>query len=398
MCLNIRRFAAIFISAMGACTVSQAQTATEFVELLGSAEQARIDAIANEWIESGHSAGLAIAIVRNNRLVLAKGYGYADIEAREPVTARTVFRVGSLTKQFTAASILLLAEQGKLSVNDRVSKYYADFPQGSEVTIRELLTHTSGVHDIVEDLLADPKLFPEFRLDRTKAELLQRIETRNPAYDFQPGTGWHYSNSGYILAGLILERVAGQPFGKFLQQNIAGPLQLGNTAVDDNDTLVAHRAQGYDAIPDQPGEFVHSQFWSLTGAEWSGSMRSTVGDLVRWHHALFAGHILEPAQVQQMITPAKLLDGRPTSEGLVPPQQTEPMSVGGYGYGLNIADLDGHRQIGHDGNVFGFSAQLNTYPDDHLTVAILSNTSGGLEGPEGPVWKAITRIALAARR
>jgi len=382
------------------CAVVQAGSAGESSGEASTSELSRttgkkIDAIANGWVRSGRSAGLAVAVARDGRVVFARGYGYANIEDKVPVTPDTVFRIGSITKQFTAAAVALLAERGQLSLDDYVAKFIPQFPAGGSVSIRRLLNHTSGVHNMVEDLFVDPKQLQLLRLDYANEELLGKLESRKPVYDFPPGTGWHYSNSGYMVAGMIAEKVSGQNLQQYLQEQIFAKLGMAHSALDDNETLVPHRAVGYDPSQAEPGTFQHAQFFSMTGAKWSGGIRSTVGDLVRWHHALFAGKVLGSAMLKEMLTPGKLLDGRPANQGQVSLDQSdEPMAEGEYALGLNISTLAGHKQIGHDGNLFGSSAVLNTYPDDRLTVVVLSNTSGGVEGGEKPVWKQIALAVL----
>lgn len=394
------KFMPWLVGVLAACAVVSAETvdaASDKVAIpeLSSATQARIDTIANAWIRSGRSAGLAVGIARDGKMVFARGYGYANLEDKIPATPDTVFRIGSITKQFTAAAVALLAERGQLSLDDPVAKFIPRFPEGGAVSLRQLLNHTSGLHNMVEDLFVDPKLLQQLRLDYSNDELLGKLESRKPLYDFPPGTGWHYSNSGYMVAGMITEKVSGQDLQQYLQEQIFAKLGMVHSAIDDNETLVPHRAVGYDPSQARPGAFQHAQFSSMTGAKWSGGIRSTVGDLVRWHHALFAGQVLGPAMLKEMLTPGKLLDGRPSNQGQVPPGQSgEPMAEGEYALGLNISALAGHKQIGHDGNLFGSSAVLNTYPDDKLTVVVLSNTSGGVEGGEKPVWKEIALAVL----
>jgi D-alanyl-D-alanine carboxypeptidase len=389
------KFASWIALALAVCVTVSARAA----DALSSATETKIDAIANGWVHSGRSAGLAVAVARGGQMMFVRGYGYANLEDKVPVTPDTVFRIASITKQFTAAAVARLAEQGKLSLEDRVAKYFPGLPNGNAVSIRQLLNHTAGIHNMVEDLFADPRQFQQLRLEYSEEELLAKLQTHQSLYDFPPGTGWHYSNTGYMLAGMIVEKVCAKALDPCLREQIFDKLGMAHSAVDDNETLVAHRAVGYDAIQNQPGDFQRTQFFSMSGAKWSGGMRSTVGDLVRWHHALLAGQVLAPGMLEQMLSPARLLDGRPARQGQVPANQaTESMAAGDYGLGLNFSKLDGHRQIGHDGNVFGFNAVLYSYPDDGLTLVVLSNTSGGLEGEGGPVWKQIAQTVLAASK
>ncbi|MBS0417018.1 MAG: beta-lactamase family protein [Proteobacteria bacterium] len=394
------KFTPLLAAVLATCAVVCAATASAASDNtspagLSSATQTRIDSIANAWIRSGRSAGLAVGIARDGTMVFARGYGYANLEDKVPVTADTVFRIGSITKQFTAAALALLAEHGQLSLEDPVSKYIPGFPKGGAVSIRRLLNHTSGIHNMVEDLLVDPRMLQQLRLDHTPEDLLANLESHPALYDFPPGTGWHYSNSGYMVAGMIAERVCREDLQQYLQEQIFTKLGMTHSAIDDNETVVEHRAVGYDPSPARPGTFQRAQFAAMSGAKWSGGIRSTLGDLVRWHDALFSGRVLGPVMLKQMLTPGKLLDGRPANQGEVPKDQSdEPMAAGEYALGLNISELAGHRQIGHDGNLFGASAILNSYPDDRLTLVVLSNTSGGVEGGKTPVWAEIALAVL----
>lgn len=381
----------LMICALLACAASAAQAA----DALSSATAAQIDAIAQAWVQAGKSAGVAVGIARDGEIIFARGYGYANLDDRVPVTPETVFRAGSIQKQFTAAAVLLLAERGKLSLDDRVAKYFPGVPQGQSVSIRQLLTHTAGIHNLADDASADPKLLQQLRLDLSPAEVLQRIESSEHLYDFPPGTAFHYSNTGYMLAGMIAEKVAGQSLRDFLQENIFAKHGLVSTAIDNDQDVVAHRAQGYDLVADRPGKFQHTAFISASVLRWSGGLRTTVGDLLRWQHALLSGRVVGQQLLREMTSPARLLDGRRTSEGVWPPGER---ARGDYGFGLYLLDIAGHKQLIHGGSINGFSGVASTSVDDGLSFVVLTNTTDGLSSRDGEVWIQIAQALLSTER
>lgn len=328
-----------------------------------------VDRFAAETLAAKTAAGLAVGILRDGRVQMVRGYGFSDLENEVPVDERTVFRIGSVTKQFTAASILLLAERGKLSVDDPLSKYLPEFDRSRKVTLRQLLNHTSGIRNYT----ADGFFKRAAREDRTTDELVRFIGGLDPLYQFEPGAAWSYSNSGYILLGAVIEKVSGQPFDQFLRSNILDPLGLRDTAMDDLDEILAHRARGYEASKDAGG-FVNTGFLSMSAAGAAGAMRSTPGDLLKWQSALFGGRLLKPASLAMMVEPARLGDGRPTSLGRVGEKEGKPQPE--YGLGLAIDRQSGRRLIGHGGSINGFNAWTQTFPDQRLSLVLLTNTGG----------------------
>ena len=316
-------------------------------------------------------AGAVLGIARDGKIQLIKGYGLADIENRVPMTDSSVLRVGSVTKQFTAAAILRLVDQGKLSVDDPLSKYVPDFPRAGEVNLRHLLSHTSGIASYTNPRYA-AKARDAARRDFTLPQLIQFIVTLDPLYEFEPGTAWFYSNSAYILLGHIIEKVSGKSYREFLQSEFFGPLGLAHTAVDQMGEVVPDRAHGYTPSKSSPSGFVNPMFMSLTVAGPAGAVRSTARDMLNWQLALFGGRVLSPASLTLMMTPTLLNDGRPTSKGRMPPIWGSPTAE--YGFGLFIDRLDGRRTVGHGGAIPGFNTWMETFPDEGLSIVILSNT------------------------
>lgn len=287
-----------------------------------------------------------VLVSKDGKLLIDQGYGFADLEWNIPNVPDAKFRLGSLTKQFTAASILLLQERGKLKVEDPVSKYVPNTPAAwKNISIFNLLTHTSGIPNFTS--------FPDYRTtewkDTTPTELLGRF--RDKPLDFEPGTKFSYSNSGYIVLGYILEKVSGQTYAEFLQKNIFTPLGMADTGMDNNAVILPKRAQGY--TPSANG-IQHAGYTSMTIPFSAGALNSTTGDLLKWEQGLFGGKVLKPASLAKMTTPFK----------------------GGYGFGLFIGTENGHKTINHGGGIEGFNTSLAYYPDDKLAVIVLSNLNG----------------------
>jgi D-alanyl-D-alanine carboxypeptidase len=336
-----------------------------------------IDAAAKRNLQAG-SVGVAIAVMHNGRIIFTKGYGRANIEDDVPVTPETVFRIGSLTKQFTAASVMVLAQEGKLSVDDKLSKFFSEFPRGGEITLRHLLNHTSGIHDFTDT--------PEFhqhieRYRQTTANLVDAIEKQSPVFDFEPGTNIQYTNSGYVLLGAIVEKLSGQSLRDFFKQNLFGKSGMADTSVDDNADVVPHRAAGYQRPFEHPELLNNAEFISMTVPGGAGNLRSTVGDLVRWHDALTNGRIIRPELFQEMTKPGRLNNGKITD-----------MGGGSYGYGLLMDQFEGHPRIRHGGGIYGFTSQLDTLPDQRISIAVLFNTNA----TEGSFKDEVLKIVLAS--
>jgi len=338
---------------------------------------AKIDAAAKSEVASGRVAGAAVAVLRNGKLVFAKGYGRANLELGSHVNTKTVFRIGSLTKQFTAAGVLLLAEQGKLKVDDRLSLYLPNFPRANEVTLRDLLDHTSGIHNFTEGPVVD-KISTS---GATVQELVEDIAGQTPLYDFEPGTGWWYSNSNYALLGAVIEKVTGKSWGAFMKAEIFDKLGMADTVADDARDVVAGRASGYTLIDGVSGKFRNADFTAMSVPYAAGALRSTVEDLARWNGALFGGRLLKPESLKEMLAPGRLRNGAETQTAIAwpggkafpPPAGYLP---GPYAFGLDHHSENGRRIIGHDGSIAGFDAVMQTYVDKGVTIIVLTNTNG----------------------
>jgi CubicO group peptidase (beta-lactamase class C family) len=312
---------------------------------------ARIDSLAAAALAQWPAAGLSIAVVRGSRTVVMKGYGRADLENDVPATAHTVYRIGSITKQFTAVAILQLMEQGKLSLDDTIQHFLPEYhAQGHRVTIRHLLTHTSGIKSYTS---LGPEWERRMRLDLPHDSLVALFQDKS--FDFEPGTKFLYNNSGYYLLGLIIERITGQQYADYVAQREFIPLGLASTVYCDERPLLTHRAAGYER---DSGRFVNASPLSMRQPFSAGALCSTVGDLVAWQRGLVTHRLIGAASAALMSSSATLGDGSAT----------------GYGFGLAVAKLGEHRKIGHGGGINGFLTELDYYPDDSLTVVVLANS------------------------
>ncbi|HWQ33033.1 MAG TPA: serine hydrolase [Blastocatellia bacterium] len=311
---------------------------------------AKFDEYLSTLTKQGRFTGSAL-VARDGRVIFSKGYGMASVELDVPNSPETKFRIGSITKQFTAAAIMLLAERGKLSVNDPVCKYFSDCPAAwSEITIHHLLSHTSGLPNYTS--------LPSYReymtVPVTNESLVARF--RDKPLDFKPGEKWSYSNSGYFILGIIIEKVTGDTYETFLQKNIFDPLRLKNTGYDRPVYLLKHRATGYSM---QNGKQINSLYLDMTQPGAAGALYSTVGDLMAWTEALHSDRLLSARSREAMMTPVK----------------------NNYGYGLTINTQFNRSVIGHGGGINGFSTYLQYYPAEKVTVVVLRNADYGGPGP-----------------
>ncbi len=306
---------------------------------------ARMEQIIQSYVPTKQFMG-TVLVSRNGKILLDKGYGFANLEWQIPNTPTTKFRLGSITKQFTAASILLLEERGKLKVEDPVKKYMPDAPAAwDKVTIFHLLTHTSGIPSFTS--------FPDLESKQMQAMTPQQLVDwfKDKPLEFEPGSKWNYSNSGYVLLGYLIEKISGLSYADFVQQNIFTPLGMKDSGYDSNSALIAHRAAGYSRGKDGPE---NAGFVNMTVPLSAGGLYSTTEDLLRWEEGLFGGKVLKPESLAKMTTPFK----------------------DDYAFGLGVSTKNGHKMIAHNGGIQGFNTSLIYYPDDKLVVAVLANLNG----------------------
>ena len=318
-----------------------------------------IHALATTPMEEGRAAGMSIAVVRGADTLLIEEFGHADLELGVPTPPDAVYEVGSVTKQFTAAAVLLLQEEGKLSLDDPLTKWLPDYPVGDRtVTVRRLLDHTSGIKGYTELR----HLWAEIAPLELPRDTLVTLFSAEP-FEFEPGTAMTYNNSAYFLAGLIIEAASGMSYEDFVEERLFGAAGMENSRYCHKDELVPNRARGYEPGDDGllPAPYLN-HIWPYA----AGSLCSTARDLMAWNQALHGdgegGTILGPESYRLMITPEPLLDG------------TELR----YAKGVAITDRDGAKGIRHGGGIFGFVTDLRYYPAEDLSIAVLINTAGGV--------------------
>ncbi len=308
----------------------------------------RVDEYIHAEMAKQHVPGLALLVARRGEIVRARGYGLANVELQVPVKAETIFQSGSVGKQFTATAVMMLVEEGKVGLEDPLSKYFPDAPAAwKEVTVRELLSHTGGFTDY-------PKGF-DMRRDYTEEELLRIVEGIPLAYP--PGTSWSYSNLGYLTLGILIHKVTGEFYGDFLQERIFRPLEMRTTRIISEADIIPNRSAGYRLVK---GELKNQEWVSpKLNTTADGSLYFSVLDLAKWDAALYTEKLLKRSSLAQMWTIAKLRNGRANS--------------GHYGFGWFIEDRAGHHVVEHEGSWQGFETQISRYVDDGLTVVVLTN-------------------------
>jgi len=297
----------------------------------------------------------AVLVAQGDTILLDKGYGSANLEWNIPNTPETRFRIGSLTKQFAAAAILLLEERGKLKLDDLVKVYYPDAPASwDRITLFNLLTQTSGIPDYVDA----PDFGDTMKLQRTPQQLIAVV--RDKALDFAPGEKFAYSNSNYVLLAQVIEKTGGVPFQKFVQDNIFTPLGMKDSGFD-SAALMERRASPYSR---RNGAIVNASYIDPSVQVGGGAICSTTHDLLIWEKALLGGKLLSPASMKKMLTPFR--DARGPGA---------PFKAG-YGMGVYVGTtVDGRREISHTGSSAGVITMMAAYPDDKIFVILLSNTS-----------------------
>jgi CubicO group peptidase (beta-lactamase class C family) len=293
--------------------------------------------------------GGAVLVVKDGETLLREGYGIADMELGVPVTPDMVFRLGSLTKQFTAVIVMMLAEENVLSLQDEITTHLPDYPPPAQVvTIEHLLTHTSGIPSYTDN----SEVMASADQDRTVDEVIAIFE--DEPLQFAPGSQWRYSNSGYFLLGAIIEAVTDKTYAEVVQERIFDPLEMRNSYYGNFEQIIPGRARGYHREEDI---YTNAPTISMTMPYAAGSLLSTVDDLARWDAALHAGELLPREVLDRMWSAYTLTNGEET----------------GYGYGWMIADFDNKRVLQHGGGIHGFSTFALSVPEEKVYVAVLSN-------------------------
>jgi CubicO group peptidase (beta-lactamase class C family) len=357
--------------------------------------QAGVDAAAQAFVAGRIAPGVQVAIFRAGAPVLSRGYGLANLETGMPVDPTSIFQIGSVTKQFTAAQLLLLVEAGKLSVEDKLAKVFPDFPRASEISLRQILTHTAGLGDYAnaKDLAT---LKRRSRVEYSSEELYDAMKQQtDPLFIAEPGTKRAYSNTGYVLLGLLIEKVAGAPYAKVMRDGVIARAGLTHTAFDDLSEVLPGRVCGYTPDANAPSGYDNAPDHSMTYPGGAGCLRSTCEDLCQWHRALLSGRVISEANLEQMLTPARLANGQiPTAKstpGEGPPKLIE------YGFGIGLGHDEHGAFIAHSGGIFGFLSELRTYRDGPVSIARIVNSDGGFESAKtNPYFKSLDAALTAA--
>jgi CubicO group peptidase (beta-lactamase class C family) len=330
--------------------------AGQAVDTIDPALKARVDRIAAQVLQDQGVPSASVAVVKGGKVVYTHGYGLAHIDPDVKATPEMRYSIGSVSKQFTAAAILILQEQGKVKLDDAVGKYVPGLTRGDEVTIRQILSHTSGYQDYwPEDYLMTPMMKPE------SAQAILDTWAKKPL-DFEPGTKWQYSNTNYVIAGLIVEKVSGQKLMDFLGEHIFHPLGMKSAWNSDEIKLTTPDATPYIRNALGPLRLAPKE-----GRGWmfaAGELAMTAHDLALWDCSLIAESVLKPESYKEMFTEVKLKDGKGTH----------------YGLGVEVTTRDGHRSIEHSGEVTGFVSDNEVLVDDGVAVAVLTNHMAGGAG------------------
>ena len=306
-----------------------------------------VDRAVKETMQRYRMPGAALAVMRDGRIVRVQGYGLANVELNVPVRPETIFQSGSMGKEFTATAILMLVEEGKIALDDKITKYFPEAPTlWNEITIRRLLTHTSGIKNYSEHDI-------NFRLDYSEDDLLKKAQSF--PLDFTPGDKWNYSNTGYVVLGILIRKVTGEFYGDFLQERIFRPLGMTSTRIMSEADIIPNRSSGYRLVK---GQLKNQEYVSPSlNTTADGSLYLTVLDLAKWDAALYSEKLLKRSSLDQMWTPVKLNNGKTYD----------------YGFGWFLNQIRGHKIIEHGGAWQGFTTHISRYVDDKLTVVVLSN-------------------------
>jgi CubicO group peptidase (beta-lactamase class C family) len=328
---------------------------------VGTPTEGQLNQIFQPLVSDG-SPGLAVIVLKSGKVVFERAYGLAQLETRAANTPTTDFRLASFTKQFTATCIMLLVHDGKLNYDDTLTKIFPGFPPyGSAITVRMLLTHTSGLKDY-EDLYAaqfagvEEKKIPQIH----DAQILALME-RQTTTDFLPGSHWRYSNTGYAMLAMIVEKVSGKPFGTFLRKRIFEPLEMSDTlAYEKGKNEVPHRAMGYTQ---KNGKWIEADQSPTSAVLGDGGIYSNVLDLAKWDAALREHKLLSATEMQAAYTPAKVPGGAKTEEG----------NATQYGFGWYLDPYKGRKRTWHTGSTTGFRTVIERFPEEELTIIVLCN-------------------------
>jgi CubicO group peptidase (beta-lactamase class C family) len=330
----------MILLAVSACLGQQLSRADRLTE-------AKIDRFVRQEMIAHQIPGVSLAVLRRGKIILLKSYGFANVEHQVPVKPSTIFQSGSIGKQFTAAAVMILIQENKLSLDDKISKYFPDSPAAwKDITVRHLLTHTSGMGDYPAEI--------DLRRDYTEEQYFESF--KKAPLDFAPGTSWNYSNIGYATLGFLIRKITGKYYGDFLQERIFKPLGMTTARIISEDDIVPNRAAGYRLENGQ----LKNQSWvsPSTNSTADGSLYLSILDLAKWDAALYSDQLLRQSNREKLWTPVMLSD-RTTKD---------------YGFGWHLADLHGRRMVFHGGAWQGFKSFIVRFLDTELTLIFLANS------------------------
>ncbi|MGB7497091.1 MAG: serine hydrolase domain-containing protein [Candidatus Acidiferrum sp.] len=343
-------------------------------QLAQTALPARIDAIFATAVKSDEP-GIAVLVKKDGNILFEKAYGVRNLRTQAKIDAQTNFRLASVTKQFTAMAIMLLVQDGKLHYDDRLTDVFPDFPAyGKAITVRNLLNHTSGLPDYEERMEVQEKSGGrKWSADhQIQDEEVLALLKAQPSGRFAPGTRWEYSNSGYVMLGLIVAKVSGRPYGEFLQKRIFAPLKMSDTVVyEKGKNTISNRAYGRSK---ENGKLVETDQSATSATLGDGGIYSNVVDMGKWDAGLTNHTLLSEREMQPAFTPVKLADGsnphRPQDPNASNADESRPVA---YGFGWFLDPYQGHMRNYHDGETRGFRTTIQRFVDDQVTIIVLSN-------------------------
>jgi len=351
---------------------------------LDAGQVATIDEFIKHEMARQRVPGLELGIYSRGRILLAKGYGLASLELNVPVKPDTLMQAGSVGKQFVSAAVMMLVEEWKISLDDSITKYFPDAPPAwKPILVKNLLSHTSGLSEYESPERTGPAGPFYLRLDFTEEELAKRVEAL--PVEWAPGEKWDYRNTNYLLLGFIIHKVTGVPYTEFLSERIFKPLGMTSTRPISDREIIPNRAAGYEI--GKNGELVNQTWVSPTfNSTADGTLYFDVLDIAKWDEALYGTKLLKQSSLDRMWTVYPLNDGKP--------------NFAGYGFAWFVAAQNGHKLIEHSGAWQGFTCRISRYPDDNLTVAVLTNLEAGYSNPReiAHVVAGLVDPALAVRK
>jgi CubicO group peptidase (beta-lactamase class C family) len=347
------------------CVGSLSAVCAQTPASLSADQQQAIDSFVAKEMARQKIPGLEVGIYNRGHVLLAKGYGLSNVELNVPVKAETIMQSGSVGKQFVSAAIMMLVEEGMISLDDSVTKYFPDAPATwKPILIKNLLSHTSGLSEYESRDRTGPKGPFYLRLDFSEDELAKKIEEM--PIEWAPGEKWAYRNTNYVLLGIIIHKITGVPYAEFLGERIFKPLGMTSTRLISERDIIPNRAAGYEI--DGKGELKNQEWVSPTfDSTADGALYFNVIDLAKWDEALYGTKLLKQSSLDRMWTVYPLNDGKPNPEG--------------YGFAWHIGAQNGHKRIEHGGAWQGFTCQISRYPDDGVTVVVLTNLDSGHSDP-----------------